>query len=91
MRKCIYQNRARELKRLWKVITPTNIIPIVVGAQGTSKSLQKNLKTSGTTVSIELLHNAALLHEYSERNQRDNPGQAADGSTVSSIKPLMAS
>ena len=60
----IYQNPVRELKRLWKVIRPTNIIPIVVGAQGTSKSLQKNLKRAGTTVSIELLHNAALLHEY---------------------------
>ena len=55
-----YQNLARELERLWKV--NTNIIPTVVGAlETTPKSLEKNLKRAGTTVSIELLQKAALL------------------------------
>jgi len=39
----------------------TNVIPIVVGASGTTaKSLDKNLKKAGT-ISIELLQKAALL------------------------------
>jgi len=55
-----YQILARELNRLWKV--NTNMIPIVVCALGTiPKSLEKNLKKAGTTVSIGLLQKAARL------------------------------
>ena len=63
-----YQNLARELKRLWKA--NTNIVSIVVGALGTiPKGLEKNLKTAGTTVSIELFQKAALQEQngYSEK------------------------
>jgi len=45
-----YQNLARELNRLWKV--NTNIIPVVVGALGTTrKSPEKNLKRAAAAVS----------------------------------------
>jgi len=59
-----YQNLARELKKLWKVNRPINIIPIVVGALGTTpKILEENLKRAETTVSIELLQKVALYSQ----------------------------
>jgi len=65
-----YQNLARELKRLWKV--NTNIIPVVVGALGTTrKSPEKNLKRAAATVRsaasyFRKLHSCTEQHEYSK-------------------------
>jgi len=73
-----YQNLAWELNNHWKV--NTNIIPIVVGALGTTpKSMVKNPKRAGTTVSIELLMKAALLRTAQILRKVLDTGYCNDG------------
>ena len=55
-----YDELRRELERLWKV--NAKVVPIFVGAMGTvTRNLNSYLKEIGVNVTIQLIHESALL------------------------------
>ena len=57
-----YEELGRELKKLWKLTSQVKVVPIVVGALGTTpKKLEKSLEMIGVQLSVGLLQKVALL------------------------------